>query len=114
MIVEADWGIGGNVSSSAVAREGILDNEMVGTGGTASPLPIAPSAARDIRDAPNDVRVGDTGSGGTSAKDDTGGRWDAKDARDKENDARRLARDDFFPSVFAGLTTFSSVSESSS
>lgn len=74
MIVEADWGIGGKVSSSAVAREGILDNEMVGTGGTASPLPIAPSAARDIRDTPNDVRVGDTGSGGTSAKDDTGGR----------------------------------------
>lgn len=67
VIVEADWGIGGNVSSSAVAREGILDNEIVGTGGTTSPLPIAPSAAKDTRDAPNDVRVGDTGSGGTSA-----------------------------------------------
>lgn len=74
MIVEADWGIGGNGSSTAVAREGILDNEMVGTGGTASPLPIAPSAARDMRDALNDVRVGDRGSGGTSAKHDTGGR----------------------------------------
>lgn len=74
VIVEADWGIGGNGSSTAVAREGILDNEMVGTGGTTSPLLIAPSAARDMRDALNDVRVGDRGSGGTSAKDDTGGR----------------------------------------
>lgn len=72
--MEADWGIGGNVLSNAVAWEGILDNEMVGTGGTASLLPVAPSAAKDIRDVPNDVRVGDTGSGGTSAQDDTGGR----------------------------------------
>lgn len=54
-IVEADWGIGGNVSSSAVAKEGILDKDMVGTGGTTSPLLIAPSATKDIHDAPNDV-----------------------------------------------------------
>ncbi|KAG1793617.1 uncharacterized protein HD556DRAFT_1308478 [Suillus plorans] len=54
VIVEADWGIGGNGSSTAVTREGILDNEMVGTGGIVSPLPIAPSAARDMRDALND------------------------------------------------------------
>jgi hypothetical protein len=55
------------------AQEGILDNEMAGTSGTSS-LPIAPSAAKDIRDVPNDVQAGDTGSGGTPAKDDTGGR----------------------------------------
>jgi hypothetical protein len=66
--------MGGRVSSSVVAREGILDNEMVGTGGTASPPPIILSVAKEMHDALNDVRVGDTGSGGTSVKDDAGGR----------------------------------------
>jgi hypothetical protein len=66
--------MGGRISSSAVAREGILDNEIIGTGGIASPQPIILSVAKETHDALNDVRVGDTGSGGISIKDDTGGR----------------------------------------
>jgi len=63
--------MGGKTSSSIVEREGILDNAMVGTGGTGSP-PL--SAAKETHDALNDVRVGDTGSGGISSEDDIGGR----------------------------------------
>ena len=66
--------MGGRVSSNMVAREGILDNEMVGTGGTSSPTSIILSVGKEMHDALNDVRVGDTGSGGTSVEDDNGGR----------------------------------------
>lgn len=78
------------------ARDGIFERDGVGRG-RATSKGTAGSASGDIR-------VGDVGNGGTSSiENDIGGRWELKDARERENDARRDARDDFLLNDFICL-----------
>lgn len=105
--VDADAGIGGRVTSSRFAREGTRG--MLGADAVARV-----ESVNDGREGLMDVRVGDIGRGGTSSVGEVRGRGMEKDARERENEARRDAREDFLlkPLVCLFFSLTSSLPES--
>lgn len=77
------------------ARDGILEMDVFRAGETTS---------KGTADSASDVSVGDMGNGGMSSmEEDPVGRCELNDARERENDARREASDDFLLNDFFGL-----------
>lgn len=80
--------MGGKEALIKFARDGICDRDAFESCGTTS--------EGTAESASDDISVGDVGSGGTSSIDeDIVGRCELKDGRERENDARREASDDF-------------------
>lgn len=88
---------------SRLPRDGILDRDGFGSGGTASEgMKVSAGGA---------VRVGDIGNGGTSStEEDKGGRCELKEVRERENDALSETREDFLLMDFLDFFSLSSES----
>lgn len=97
MIVDADWGIGGKVESSMLPLNGILERDKLGKGRVTSD-------ATEVSAIEDGSSVGDVGNGGTPpTEEDVGVRCELKDDRERENDDRREASDDFLLNDILGL-----------